>query len=71
MPHEFKIIRYNGFYRKKHVLHDKIVMLINNEVKKLRRQLLKYELSILRYFKRNPFNCPKCQTRTEFLVCIT
>lgn len=33
IPNNFKIIRYYGFYRKKHPLHDKMVMMISAEKK--------------------------------------
>jgi len=29
IPNQYKIIRYNGFYRKKHKLHDTIIVLID------------------------------------------
>lgn len=60
LPHNFKIIRYYGFYRKKHSFHDKMIMLVSKEKKQIRKQFLKHKLSILNYFKRNPFDCPKC-----------
>ena len=71
VPEQYKIIRYNGFYRKKHKLHDKIIMLIDKIKIPIRRQLLKYELSILKSFHRNPYNCPKCNTRMEFIFEVT
>ncbi len=71
VPTQYKIIRYYGFYRKKHKLYDKLVLLIDKIKRPLRRQLLKYELSILKSFNRNPYNCPKCQTRMNFIVEIT
>ena len=42
IPTEFKIIRYYGFYRKKHKLHDKMVMLIDKAKYNIRNQFLKY-----------------------------
>ena len=60
LPSNFKIIRYFGFYRKKHVLHDKMIMMISSEKKKIRKQILKYKLSIQKFFKYNPFECPNC-----------
>lgn len=71
IPTQFKIIRYYGFYRKKHTLHDKMVMLIQEFKRKVRKELLKYELSVLRYFNRNPYNCPKCDKRMNFAFEIT
>ena len=35
LPNNFKIIRYFGFYRKKHVLHDKMIMMVSTETKRL------------------------------------
>ena len=63
LPNNFKIIRYFGFYRKKHPLHDKMVMMVSNEKKIIRKQFLKYEIAIQKFFKYNPFNCPKCGQR--------
>ena len=71
IPSQFKIIRYYGFYRKKHKLHDKMVMLISKEKRSFRKSLLKHEFSILKAFKRNPYNCPKCDIKMNFIVKIT
>ena len=60
LPNNFKIIRYFGFYRKKHTLHDKMIMMVSSETKIIRKQFLKYKLSIQRFFNYNPFNCPNC-----------
>ena len=68
LPNNFKIIRYFGFYRKKHPLHDKMVMMVSTETKKIRKQILKYALSIQKFFNYNPFNCPKCG-KTMIKVC--
>ena len=37
---------------------------------KVRKQLLKYEFSISMSFHRNPFDCPKCGTKLDFVLCI-
>ncbi len=71
IPSQFKIIRYYGFYRKKHKLHDKMVMLINKEKSAIRKSLLKFEISILKSFNRNPYYCPKCDVRMNFIIEIT
>ena len=68
LPNNFKIIRYFGFYRKKHPLHDKMVMMVSTETNKIRKQILKYALSIQKFFNYNPFNCPKCG-KTMIEVC--
>ena len=60
LPENFKIIRYFGFYRKKHPLHDKMIMMISYEKKNIRKQLLKYNLSIRFLFNYKPFNYPNC-----------
>lgn len=70
LPNQFKIIRYYGFYRKKHPLHNKMVPLIKEHVKTWRKNLLKYETSILLSFNRNPYNCPKCDTKMNFVLYI-
>ena len=71
IPSQFKIIRYNGFYRKKHKLHDKMFMLIPEIKKHVRRTFLKYEFSVLKSFNRNPYNCPKCDAKLNFILEVT
>ena len=71
IPSNYKIIRYYGFYRKKHTFHDKMVMLIDEAKRKIRKEFNKYEISILRSFNRNPYRCPKCDVRLNWLVDIT
>ena len=71
IPTQFKIIRYYGFYRKKHAIHDKMIMLVQEFKRKIRKELLSHELSVLRYFNRNPYNCPKCDKRMNFAFEIT
>ena len=68
LPNNFKTIRYFGFYRKKHPMHDKMVMMISPAKKKLRKQILKYALSIRKFFRYNPFDCPNCGT-TMVKIC--
>ena len=41
-------------------------MLVDKAKHKIRKELLKYELSILKSFNRSPYNCPKCGTRLDF-----
>ena len=62
IPENFKIIRYYGFYRKKHPLHDTINKMISNEKKKIRKCLLTHKMCILKFFHYNPYDCPKCGT---------
>lgn len=71
VPEQFKIIRYYGFYRKKTSVHDKIKLLISKEKRNIRRQFLKYEISISKSFGRSVFNCPKCDARMEYVLEIT
>ena len=71
LPSNFKIIRYYGFYRKKHSLHPKMIPLIKSHSRNFRKSLLKYQVSILLAFNRDPFNCPKCDTKMNFVLCIT
>ena len=70
LPSQFKIIRYYGFYRKKHSIHSKMIPLIKQHYRNFRKQLLKYEVSISMAFNRNPYNCPKCDTKMNFVLCI-
>lgn len=71
IPSQFKIIRYYGFYRKKHQLHDKMIMLIDKAKHSFRNSLLKHELSVLNSFHRNPYHCPKCDIKMTFVFEIT
>ena len=68
LPSQFKIIRYYGFYRKKHNIHSKMLPLIKHHCRNFRKQLLKYEVSISIAFNRNPYNCPKCDTKMNFVL---
>ena len=70
LPSQFKIIRYYGFYRKKHSIHSKMIPLIKPHCRNFRKQLLKYEISISMAFNRSPYNCPKCDTKMNFVLCI-
>lgn len=70
LPSQFKIIRYFGFYRKKHSTHNKTIPLIKRHCRDFRRKLLKYEFSIYMTFHRNPYNCPKCDTKMGFVLYI-
>ena len=71
IPEQYKIIRYYGFYRKKHKLHDKIVMLIDKAKHDARKSLLKHEFSIIKSFNRSPYDCPKCGTKLKFAFEVT
>lgn len=71
IPSNFKIIRYYGFYRKKHSLHDTINLLIDCSKRLVRRFLLSYEQSIKSHFNRNPYHCPKCDIRCCYLCEIS
>ena len=70
LPTQFKIIRYYGFYRKKHSMHHKMIPLIKKHLRSFRKKLLNYKLSISMAFHRNPFNCPKCNTKMDFVLYI-
>ena len=71
LPKNYKIIRYYGFYRKKPKLHNLIKKLIDDAKIPFRKQLLTFELSIQKYFKRNPLYCPHCDVKMECVVLIT
>ena len=71
LPKNYKAIRYFGFYRKKPKLHHYIKKLIDNSKKVIRKQLLKYELSIQLYFKKNPLYCPHCDVKMNLVALIT
>lgn len=71
IPKNYKIIRYYGFYRKKPKQHKDIKKLINDDLIKVRKQFLKYEISIQKYFNRNPLYCPNCDVKMNYVVFIT
>ncbi len=71
IPTQFKIIRYFGFYRKKHKLHDKMIMLIDKAKRNFRNSILRHQVSILKSFYRNPYNCPHCDINMDFIAEIT
>ena len=66
IPYNFKIIRYYGFYRKKHQNHDKMVKMISEAKRNIRKQFLKHRLCLLKFFNRDPYACPKCGTIMEY-----
>lgn len=66
IPHNFKIIRYYGFYRKKHENHDKMVKMIDEAKKPIRKQFLNHRMCILKFFNRDPYSCPKCNTIMKY-----
>lgn len=67
IPENFKIIRYYGFYKKKHILHDIMNKLISDEFKKIRKQLLKHKICLMKFFNYNPYDCPKCGISMKYL----
>lgn len=60
LPNNFKIIRYYGFYRKKHPLHDKMVMMVSTQFRKIKKQISNHRMSIQRFFHYDPLDCPHC-----------
>ena len=66
IPYNYRTIRYCGFYRKKHENHDKMIMMINPAQHTVRKQILGHRLSILRYFYRDAYSCPKCNTVMKY-----
>jgi len=71
IPSQFKIIRYNGFYRKKHPLHSTMNMLIDKAKRFIRKQFLKHENLVELSFGRNPYKCPHCNIRMMYVLEIT
>ena len=66
LPYNFKSIRSYGFYNKLSKIPKDTIMLVSNEKFNLRKQLLKWKMSIQLTFKRNPLTCPKCETQMEY-----
>ena len=71
IPTNYKIIRYYGFYRKKPKNHKNINKLKKNKKRKVRKSLLKYRMSIIKYFKKDPLYCPHCDVKMNYVVLIT
>lgn len=71
MPKNYKIIRYYGFYRKKPKQHKHIKKLIENIKIPFRKQFLKFEISIQKYFNKNPLYCPHCDVKMNYVAFIT
>lgn len=71
VPYQFKTIRSYGFYRKKLPFHDKINLLIKEQARKFRNELLRHNLSIIKSFNRSPYDCPRCSTKMNFLCIVT
>ena len=63
IPENLRLLGITVFIEKSIFFHDKMVMLISREKKKIRKQLLKYEIAIQRFFKYNPYDCPKCEKK--------
>ena len=66
LPYNFKAIRYYGFYRKKDRNHDKMIKMINEAKKTMRKVFMKHRMCILKFFERDPYSCPKCGTIMEY-----
>lgn len=66
IPFNFKIIRYYGFYRKKHENHDKMVKMIDEAKRPIRKQFFNYRMCLLKYFNNDPYSCPKCRTIMKY-----
>lgn len=70
-PKNYKMIRYNGFYRKKPKLHSKIKKLVDDTKKEIRKKLLKHEMLIMNFFNRNPYYCPHCDVKMNYVAFVT
>ena len=66
IPHNFKIIRYYGFYRKKHQNHDKMIKMIDEAKRTIRKHFLKHRMCLLKFFNKDPYSCPKCNTIMKY-----
>lgn len=67
-PAQFKIIRYYGFYRIKHPLHNKMIHIVKDHLRAFRKKLTTYQYNILLNFNRDPYNCPKCNKKMKFVA---
>ena len=67
----FKTVRYYGIYDRKHKFHDKMVMLVNKQIHKIRNSIISWRMMLLRDFDFDPLSCPKCgnQMKWQYRVC--
>lgn len=67
----FKTVRYYGIYARKHKFHDKIVILINKQIHKIRNSIISWRMMLLRDFDFDPLSCPKCgnQMKWQYRIC--
>lgn len=70
VPPQFKIIRYYGFYRKNFHFKNDLLLLVKKEFRNFRKSLLKHRASILLAFHHDPYFCPKCNVRMNFVLCV-
>lgn len=70
LPSQYKIIRYYGFYRKKHPLHNKMIPLIKPFLREFRKSSIRYRESILLHFNRDPYFCPHCNIMMKFVALL-
>ena len=67
LPENFKSIRSYGFYNKSNKMCDKIVHVITEEKKRIKRELNKWKNLIITSFHRIPIQCPCCGKIMECL----
>lgn len=72
IPEEnFKTVRYYGIYSKKTKFHDKMVMLVKEQTRKIRDYINTWRMMCLKDFDTDPLQCPKCgsQMKWQYRVC--
>lgn len=67
LPHNFKSIRYFGFYNKNVKIDNNVNRIVKKEKIPFRKSLLKWHNSILTSFNRIPIKCPKCGHLMDFV----
>lgn len=70
IPTQFKTIRYYGFYKKKYKNNENIFNKLIKFVKE-NKSHLSHENLIVKFFNRNPYYCPSCNKRLEFVIMVT
>ena len=70
IPTQFKTIRYYGFYKKKYKNNENITGNLTKNKPQNKKHLL-HENLIVKYFNRNPYYCPTCNLRLEFIIMVT
>lgn len=57
---QFKMIRYYGIYAQHTKERPRLIKMVNDKIKELRRKMRKWRLRIMKSFGYDPLECEKC-----------